>query len=393
MPRHPALSPHTLTLKPSVFTRLLPHFRTLAEPPIGLHIGDTWIAPPEAARIDRVAERLKGRNPYVYSSPDGEDRLRDAFVERWSRLGVAGLDRDRVHISCGATGGVFAALQTFVEPGDEVLVLSPFWPLVRGMIVSLGAVPVEVPFYRRLRDGESIADILTPHLSPRTTALYVISPNNPDGTVLDAARRAELARFCVSNDLWVVSDEAYADYVFEPAERGFLANEVGMAGRTASVYTVSKSYALAGIRIGFLVGDASWLDVARRVTTHTVYNLPMICQEAAFGAITEGDPWVEQARERYAAAATRVSRDLDADFLAAEGGGYVFVDLAREIGERDTMEVLIELLGHGVSLSPGSAFGQDWQHHVRVCYMSVPEDRLQLAIERLNRAFALLRKR
>lgn len=386
------LNSATAALQPAVFTRLLPTIQAMAEKPIPLHIGDTFLPPPTAARLDRVAATLADRT-YAYSAPNGLPSLRAAFCERWTGLGKANLDVNRVHVTVGATGGVFAALQAFVSPGDEVLLLSPFWPLVRGMIVALGATPVEVPFYLDLDDEHGVTDLLAPHITPRTTAIYICSPNNPSGIVLPPAQCSDLAAFCVHNDLWVISDEAYVDYAFAPHRHQFMADLPGMGERTASVYTASKSYALAGIRVGFLVGDPSWLETARRATTHSVYNVAEISQLSAQAAIINGEDWVRQAKEIYRAGASVVAERLQASFVPAAGAGYVFVDLREELGPRPLLDYLTELLHEGVSLCPGAAFGQHWPHHVRLCYMSVPADRLTEAVNRLNRSFERLRGR
>jgi N-succinyldiaminopimelate aminotransferase len=390
MPRSPQPNQHAASLQPAVFTRLSPIIAKMADKPVPLHIGDTFLSPPAAARLERVAPILSD-SIYAYSAPNGLPSLRGAFCERWTRLGKRDLDLERVHITVGATGAVSAALHAFVLPGEEVLLLSPFWPLVRGMITAMGAVPVEVPFYGELAAGRSVAEVLAPHISERTAALYVCSPNNPSGAVLDEQQCLDLATFCVDNSLWVISDEAYGDYAFAPHQHRFMADLPGMGQRTASIYTASKSYAMAGMRVGFLVGDPLWLESARRVTTHNVYNVPEACQRMVEVAIKEGDDWVANARQTYSDAADLVAARLQASFPRSKGGGFVFVDLADALGERDLLEYLVELLHEGVSLCPGGAFGQHWQSHVRLCYMSVPSERLELAIDRLNRSLDRLR--
>jgi len=391
MPRFPHRNAAAGRLSPAIFTRLLPIIRSLPKPPIPLHIGDTWIDPPLASRIEHTPEHLPD-TVYAYAAPNGMPELRAAFCERWTRLGLRGLDIDRVHVTAGATGAVSAALHAWCEPGDDVVLLAPFWPLVRGMVVGLDCRAVEVPFYRRLREGASVRELLEPRLSERTTVVYLCSPNNPDGSVLTAAQQQELADICIERDLWLLSDEAYCDYAFEPSEHHYIANLPGMAERTACSYTMSKSYALAGIRIGLLVGDPAWLETARRVTTHSVYNIAVPCQVSARRAIETGDAWVEQTRDRYRAGAELVARELQADFLPAQGGGYVFADLSAELGDLDTLSYLAELLHEGVSLSPGVAFGDDFASWVRVCYMSVELPALKRALDILNRSLDRLRR-
>ncbi len=385
MPRYPDRNAACNRLKPAIFTRLQPIIERLPRPPIPLHIGDTYIEPPTAARIECTVDSLPS-STYAYGSPNGMIALREAFCERWTRRGFHGLTTDHIHVTIGATGGVSTALRTWCEAGDDVMLLAPFWPLVRGMVHGLDCRPVVVEFYRKVREGACVRALLDAALTADTTVVYLCSPNNPDGTVLNREQLGEVAQFCVDNNLWLISDEAYTDYAFEPNEHHFIATFAGMAARTASVYTMSKSYALAGIRIGLLCGDPAWLETARRVTTHAIYNVAVSSQVSALRAIEHGDMWVEQTRERYRQGAALVASRLQADFLPAQGGGYVFANLDSQLGERSTLTWLAELLHEGVSLSPGSAFGHPFERWVRVCYMSVPLPQLELAIDIINKS-------
>ena len=391
MPSHPRTSPAAASLRPSVFASLAAQFKTLEHPPIPLHLGDTYRQPPAEARYEHALGRLPS-SCYAYSNPLGMEDLRHAFAERVGRDGLTGLTADNVHVTSGGTGAITIALQTWLEPGDEILVLAPFWPLVKGMAMNIGAVAVEVPFYDGLRRGQTVAELLQPYVTSRTVALYLTSPNNPCGTVLDRAELEAVAAFCVKHGLWALADEAYEHYAYAPNQHHFLAAMPGMATRTASVFTVSKSYALAGMRVGFLCGDPAWLDVARRVATHNVYNVPLICQLSALGAIEHGEAWIRETRDLYSEANNLVVRKLQADFRPAAGGGYIFADLAADLRGRPLMGWLSDLLRDGVSLSPGDAFGRHFGTWVRVCFTAVPPDALDLALDRMNRSLERLRQ-
>lgn len=391
MPHHPTTASAARALRPSVFASLASQLRALERPPIPLHLGDAYRAPPDAARLEVAAARLPA-NGYAYANPLGLEPLRDAVAARCADDGLPGLTRDHVHVCVGATAAIQTALATWLQPGDEVLVCAPFWPLVKGMVLALGAVPVEVPFYGRLRRGETVADVLAPHVTPRTVALYVTSPNNPCGTVLSTDQLQDVADFAIARSLWVVADEAYHHYAWAPHRHQFLAALPGMATRTATVFTASKSYALAGVRIGFLCGDPAWLDVARRVATHTVYNVPLVCQLSALGAIETGGPWIAETRALYEQARDLVVQRLDAPFDLPMGGAYVFADLGADLAGKPMLEFLSDLLRAGVSLSPGDAFGRDFSSWVRICYTSAPLADLATGIDRLNGALERLRR-
>lgn len=391
MPKPPLLSPDVRQLRPSVFATLAARFKDLPQPPIPLHLGDTYRDPPELARLEHVTSRLPAKG-YQYSNPNGLAELSAAVAERCAKEGLPGLSPAHIQVTAGGTGAIHTAMNTWLAPGDEVLILAPFWPIVRGIVLACGGVPVEVPFYAEIHAGLAVDAILQPHVTSRTVAMYVTSPNNPCGSVLTREQAEAVAAFACRNDLWVLADEAYHHYLYGGLAHTWLAGLPGMAGRTATVFTVSKSYALAGMRIGFLCGDPAWLDVARRVVTHSVYHVPAICQLSALAAIETGDAWIRETRDLYAAAADMTSRKLQANFRPAAGGGYVFPDLTEELAGRPLMAWLFELLHDGVSLSPGDVFGSAFGNHVRVCFTAVPPETLSIALDRLNGALDRLRR-
>ncbi len=389
MPKPPFLNPNLQKLKPSVFTTLTAQFKLLSAPPIPLHLGDTYRAPPAEAQWPQVIGKTTG-NPYQYASPAGMEELRAAVAESLAKRGLSGLTTQHIAPTSGGTGALSLLAHTWFKSGDEVLILSPFWPIIRGIVDSVGAVPVEVPFYGRVKAGEGIDEILDPYVTDRTVAVYVCSPNNPCGTVLSPEELQALATWSQRHDLWVIADEAYYDFTYGDHHHSFLAALPGMAERTATVLTASKSYALAGTRVGFLIGDPAWLDPARLMSTHITYQLPIVCQIAALGAIEHSADWLAETRGLYQRAAERVQQRLQAKFAPAQGGAYVFVDLREALNGRHCVDYVSELLREGVCIAPGEAFGKDFEGWARVCYTSVPPDQLELGIDRLNRSFERL---
>src|SRR5690606_38601702 len=151
-----------------------------------------------------------------------------------------------------------------------VLLASPYWPLAPGVFSACGAVPVDVPLTQRLYEDGAIdpAAALAASLTPRTKAVYVISPNNPDGKVLSRGQVESIAAFAREHDLWIFADEVYADVVFEGAHASF-ASVLDARDRTITLHSLSKSHALAGLRVGFVVAPPPVVASARRVSTHT----------------------------------------------------------------------------------------------------------------------------
>jgi aspartate/methionine/tyrosine aminotransferase len=391
----PSLSASALAIGQSVFAELAPRIEAHARGGgdlIGLHIGDTYRSPPSEASFARVSA-ADDEELYKYGSVVGLDALRDAFASRLRSRGhgPAWVEGQRdVVVACGATHALFCGARAILEPGDEVLVASPYWPLSVGVLRAAGAVPVEVPLTSRLYADPSLdpAAELSARVTSRTRALYVTTPNNPDGKVLSASQLQSIARFALATGIWVIADEVYADYVYDGEHRSIARCE-GMSERTVSVYSLSKSHGLAGARIGFLVAPERVTGVARRVATHTVFHVPLAAQRVALVAASGDESWVDDARRDYRETRDAMVRAFDGAavrIFAPEGGSYAFVDFAPVLAGRRLTDLLERCIDRGVLLAPGEAFGAPFASWARVCFTSVPRARLLEGIARLRQA-------
>jgi aspartate/methionine/tyrosine aminotransferase len=398
----PSLSRTALDVRSSLFAELGPRIEARARAGLDLvelHIGDTHLPPPEGARfsstdsVDPVRPATFDPPLYRYGSTSGVDALRDAFAARLARLGHGPPAIDpakQVLVACGATHAAFCVLRSVLDAGDEVLVAAPYWPLAVGVVRAAGGLPVEVQLTSRLYEDASLdaGALLEAAMTPRTRAIYVITPNNPDGKVLSTEQLGSIARLAVSRGLWVLSDEVYADYVYD-APHVSIARLDGMADRTLSVFSLSKSHALAGARVGFAVAPERVVAVAKRIATHTVFNVPVASQRVALAAVTSPDAWVDDARRRY-----RQARDMAIDALRGsgartftpEGGSYLFVDFAPVLGGRPLRDLLERAIDRGVLVAPGDGFGDGYGSWARICFTSVPPDRLVEGLARLRAA-------
>jgi aspartate/methionine/tyrosine aminotransferase len=358
-----------------------------------LHIGDTWLAPPDAARFDRHADAAAADLAlYRYGPIGGLPALREAYAatlvgKGWARPTI---DPQReVLITAGATHGLFCAARALFDDGDEVLLASPYWPLSPGVLRAAGATPVEMRI-DGLR-GADLASALRARATERTRGIYLITPNNPNGRVLDGDDLAAVAAVADERDLWILADEVYADYTYGVPHRSLGTAADGLAERTVTAYSFSKSHALAGARVGVVVGPATLIAAATRVATHSGFNVPLLLQRAALAALTTGADFVDRARVEYQAA-----RDLAVAKLAGgpvevptvAGGSYLFLDLAPLVGDRSLRDVLEVAIDHGVLLAPGHACGAGFEKHARLCFTALPRPELADALDRLRTAFA-----
>jgi aspartate/methionine/tyrosine aminotransferase len=394
----PSLSESGSAVRPGVFAELQRHIdahATRGGDLVPLHLGDTFLEPPEAARFGSILPvEGAGAALYLYGPVAGLPALRDAIADELRARGraFAALEgRRHVLIGAGATHALSCAARVLLEPGDDVLLLAPYWPLAHGIIQGTGARAIEVPFTSRLYADPSLraADLLFDALTPRTRAIYMITPNNPDGKVLSGRELASLAAFAREKDLWVFADECYADFTYGGVPHLSIASLPDMAERTVTAYSFSKSHALAGARVGCVIAPEAVVAAAQRVSIHTVFNVPLLMQRAAVAALRAGDHWTDQARLLY-----RRSRDAAAlafegshvRFSVPEGGTYLFLDFTDVLKDMPLRLLLERGIEHGVLLTPGDGFGRDYARWARLCFTAVPLPRVLEGILRLRAA-------
>lgn len=379
------LSRSARTLRPSVFAELTPKLIELGERCLPLHIGDTYRLPPVRAReaLARAAA-LQSTRYYCYTHPFGRPELLAALAQKlWQDNGIK-LGPEGLQVTCGATQGLAAVAQSCLDPGDEVIVLCPHWPLIRGIVSSVGGVVVDVDFDSAVRDPVGVLGGL---LNSRTKAIYFANPNNPDGRLLSRAEAEALHRFASEHELLLWSDEAYEHIVFE-GHQGF---SIGALDNDSdrpcvvSVFTLSKSFAMAGLRVGYIAAPPPLMTVMRRVCNHQIYNLSDLAQEAVLAAMTaprgEYLDFLEQQRTAY-----QEGRDLlhQAFSWTAKppAGAYLFVPCSSPEAAWQTLHAWLD---EGVSSAPGEAFGGLHAHCLRLCFTAISLERLEKAVEILQK--------
>ncbi|MCK6537317.1 MAG: pyridoxal phosphate-dependent aminotransferase [Polyangiaceae bacterium] len=387
MPRPPQSSAATASLSDRVYGALLDEAKRRPPPVHLLNVGDTYLEPLPAARAEaqRAADHPRLHN---YAAVQGEPVLLDAIIARTERVHGVTLDRQCVQVMPGATGGFSVVATALLEPGDQVVVLSPFWPLIRGIVASRSATAVELPFYTRL--GEAGFDpeaALEAVITPRTVAVYVNTPNNPTGRALDAGVINAIARVVARHNLWLWCDEAYEELWYGSARPEAIWKRSDLRERAVACHTLSKSHALAGARVGYTHGPASIMPAIRGAQTFLTYCAPRPMQLGAARALTEGDAWVESTRQLYVTASHRAAAALGLEPPA--GGTFLFFDAQRFFRDgEDIHGFLRRCLDAGVLLTPGAASGADYETWARLCYTAVPPDQLADALCRLGRVVA-----
>jgi N-succinyldiaminopimelate aminotransferase len=313
-----------------------------------------------------------------YCDTQGLLSLREALAAKLRARNALDVEPDAVLVTAGATGALSAALGAILAPGDEVLVLAPFWPLSRGIIEAYRGVPVEVPFYDRVDSAAAAVAVLDAHSTSRTVAAYVSTPSNPTGRVLPGDWLEAIAAWARRRELWLLSDEVYEDYVYrgEHVSLGRFAPE-----RTLSAFSFSKAYGMAGNRVGYLAAPVAAVVEALKIATHTFYAAPTASQLAAQEALEAGADWVTRARELYRAAGDASARALG--LPPVEGSTFHFFDVAKKLDERGLWGFLEDCVQDGFALAPGPSCGRDYDTWVRLCYTAAPPDDVAEAVTKL----------
>ncbi len=379
MPRHPDCTASVVKMPGSIYSPSGGRHDAVDPEACPLNVGDTWLSPFEGGRMEDLAER-DHPGLHRYSPTQGVPELIDAIVEKACDSNRLPCERESVLVCAGATSALFCAVGALTSPGEEVLILAPFWPLIRGIVQTCRADPVEVPFYDRVDSAETAVEAVRRHLSPRSVALYVSTPSNPTGRVIPESWLVAISELARRENLWLLSDEVYEDYVYrgEHVSLGRFAPE-----RTLSVYSFSKAYGMAGNRTGYLIGPPDVVAQAGKLSTHTSYAAPSAGQAAALHAMRDGGGWIARARESYrevgAAAAGRLK------LSEPEGSTFLFVDASRALDERGIDGLLSDCLEAGVALAPGASCGREYADWLRLCFTAAPPEDVLVAISKLAR--------
>jgi aspartate/methionine/tyrosine aminotransferase len=333
--------------------------------------------------VEALAEAARAGETH-YPDQRGTLALRQALVEKLARENAIRCETDDVVLANGGTHALFLAFQALLGPGEEVLVLSPHWMAIPKLVAfSAGAGYRTLPLYLDLLEGTldpaGIAARLRAALTPAIRGIYINTPNNPTGAVLARAELQAIAEVAIERDLWVISDEAYEHLVFDGAKHVSLAGLPGMAERTLSVYTFSKSYAMTGWRVGYMVSPPALRQIMGPLlafyTTHGVF--PSV-QSAARAAVTGPQDAVERMRRAY-----QERRDLLLQGLAGQsairvptprGAFYGFAHVGAALNGRDVWALVDEWLELGVAVLPGTAFGPEHKEWVRLSLATRGED-------------------
>jgi aspartate/methionine/tyrosine aminotransferase len=335
---------------------------------IHLQIGEPDFDTP--VHVREAAKRALDEGQTHYPPFPGIPALREAIaLDVAARKGVTA-DPAQVFVTVGGKGVMLYGILGLVDPGDEVLVPDPGYPIYESLTRFVGATPVPVPI-RMSNDFRLDVDELAGLVTPRTRLLILNSPANPTGGVLTRMDIERIAEIAIRHDLWVLTDEIYARILYDAAEHVSIASLPGMAERTIVLDGFSKTYAMTGWRLGYAVVPTSLTKVFGQLIINTVSGAPTFAQVGGVAALTGPQEDVDAMVVAFDA-----RRDLVVDGLNAIpgiecrrplGAFYAFPSIAGTgLNGDDLAERLLREVG--VCVLPGSAFGRFGDDHIRVSY-------------------------
>ena len=285
------------------------------ERPFRLDQGDVSFDAPDAVKAAMVKAVADNRSHYLQTT--GVPRLQELLAEKLRRKNAIPVGSpDEVLVTNGGIHGLFILFQALLNPGDEVIIPDPQWPPTASIILAARGVVVRCPLHEKLGWRLDV-DELASRITPRTRVLYLNSPQNPTGGVLTREDLAAIAALAHEHGLFVVSDEAYEDVVFG-AEHVSIASLAGMYPRTVPVFTFSKSYAMTGLRLGYLaVADEALRDRLRKLLFLTTSNVSSVVQYGGIGGLEASQDVIEPYRVELEA-----RRDLFYAGVGALGGVF-----------------------------------------------------------------------
>jgi aspartate aminotransferase len=368
--------------------------------PFRLDQGDVSFDAPDSVK-DAMARAIADNKTH-YVQTTGVPKLLELVAEKLRRRNGIPASPDQVMVTTGGIHALYMACQALLEPGDEVIVPDPEWPPCVGNVLAARAVPVPCPLHERLGWRYDL-DELASKITSKTRVIYLNTPHNPTGGVLTRADLQAVADLAVKRGIWIFSDEAYEDVIFDGVEHVSIASLPGMYERTLSLYTFSKTYAMTGLRLGYVaVKDPKLRERMKKVLFYTASNIASIVQFGGIGALEGSQASVDQFREELQARRdlfyTGVANAANGVFSGKppKGAFYAFLrvnpEWAKASGRAQQASIswaICEyLISEGrIGCVPGVDFGAAGEGYVRFCFARERRE-LNGALESMKTLFA-----
>ena len=376
------LSERTKTFTDSVIRRMTRV--SLQYNAINLSQGFPDFEPPKAI-LDRLAE-VSHEDFHQYAITWGAQNFREALAAKQSKLMGRTIDPNgEIVVTCGSTEAMMAAMMTVANPGDKVIVFSPFYENYGADTILSGAEPIYVALHPP--EFHFNVDELEAAFQQDPKALILCNPSNPCGKVFTYDELKIIADLAEKYDTYVITDEVYEHIVYEPNRHVYFASLPGMWERTLSCSSLSKTYSITGWRLGYIIAPPHIIDVAKKVHDFLTVGAAAPLQEAAVTGLRFGDDYYKWLQDKYTA-----KKDLFLNGLAAigishtnpQGAYYVLLDIS-EFGYASDLEFCDVLAREvGVGAVPGSSFFREPVNHLIRLHFAKKDETLNAALNRLE---------
>lgn len=382
------------TMRPAIAALEGSRIRQVADANLGREdVIALWFGEPDLPTPDyikRAAEQALHDDHVFYAQNRGIPPLRDTIADYSTKLIGREIGIDRITVSASGMAGIMLVSQALVDNGDNVLIVGPLWPNCAGTVEVMGGEARDVPLKpdetgRWHLDMNDIADAC----DERTRAVYVNSPGNPTGWVMEEDQQRELLAFARERGIYVVSDEVYVRLIYDRPRAPSFLDIAEPDDRVVVINSFSKSWSMTGWRLGWLTHPSDLGPVFSKLNEFNVASPTTFVQHAGVVAMRDGEPFVAEMVERY-----RRNRDLVFQRLAAmpkvtlarpEGAFYAFFAVD---GMTDSVAYAKQLIADtGVGMAPGRAFGPSGEGWLRLCFAS-DANTLSAALDRLEPVFS-----
>ena len=348
------------------------------------HGGEPYFETPEPIKYAAIKALIENQTHYASSS--GIAPLREALAKKLTEKNHIPTTSDQVIATVGGSQALYGAFQSVLDSGDDALVFAPYWTPIADLIRGAQARPLLVPTSTARRNG--IAHTLAEFSTPNTRCIYYNTPQNPSGVVFTRAEAEEVAAFAIERDLIVVADEAYEDLVYD-GKHFSIASLPGMAERTITCFTFSKTYGMTGWRGGYAQAPEPFITALRKIVLYSTNGVPTFVQHAMLQALHTPDAEIANRLEEYRKRRELLVAGLNSVGLDCDppaGAFYAFPNAEKiHKNSRTAAETLLEK-AH-IATIPGSVFGAQGEGHLRFSY-ALPIPEIEACVAALKDYFA-----
>ena len=365
---------------------------------INLSQGFPEFDPPKEI-TDALAEAAK-KGPHQYAVTYGAQNFREALAEKQGKAIGCSIDPNtEIVVTCGGTEAMMCAMMTICNPGDKVMVFSPFYENYGADAILSGAEPIYIPLVPPTYEFD--ISLVEKGFQNGAKAIIVCNPSNPCGKVFTEEELLAIGNLALQYDAFVVTDEVYEHIVYEPAKHICMASLPGMYEHTITCNSLSKTYSITGWRLGYLIGPAHVIEAARKVHDFLTVGAAAPLQEAATVGLKFGESYYRELLEKYTKKRDYFLQGLDRIGLkhnVPQGTYFVlvdiqeFLDLPQFAGYTDLQfcEWMIEHIG--VAAVPGSSFFKEPVNNLIRLHFAKDEQTLERALGCLSKLAGLTKE-